>query len=377
MRRSGGQPINLFHTTPSLGPFSAEGLIGRDSHRLRSVVYRYADEDSGDELVRFLLPAVCLECLEIRGNGSFQLPTLFSGATPCLRDLVISRCTPWPSNQFGSLTSLSLLGQMDIDANIDSLLNILRHSPHLEELLLERKFGSSVQPQHPQKNEISSIPLHSLKRLYICRVSVGATKRLMGALDLLPNGVSMQCTDVSMDFGATFPEAVMSKLPPRVATKLELIYPPAGGVILHATNGVAHTRFVERYHPRCRLFSWITERPREEYPLKEFWLHLDKDNPYEVPPPHALRNLETLVVVTDPCRMFNSTLPVFLFPNGDGIPSPFLSTLELPNVSNVTKLMGVFKARLDAGFRLIVLRIRWFDGCEARMALLEYLPRDP
>ena len=130
----------------------------------------------------------------------------------------------------------------------------------------------------------------------------------------------MQFTDVSMDVGAIFPEAVMSKLPPRVATKLELIYPPAGGVILHATNGVAHTGFVERYHSRRRLFSWITEKPYEEYPLKEFWLHPDQVNHYEVPPPHALRNLETLVVVTDTCRKFNSTHPVFLFPNEDGIP---------------------------------------------------------
>ena len=32
--------------------------------------------------------------------------------------------------------------------------------------------------------------------------------------------------------------------------------------------------------------------------------------------------------------------------------------------------MAYLKARSDAGFRLQVLRIRWFDGCEARIALL-------
>ena len=33
-------------------------------------------------------------------------------------------------------------------------------------------------------------------------------------------------------------------------------------------------------------------------------------------------------------------------------------------------LKEVLKARSDAGFRLKSLRIRWFDGCEARTALL-------
>lgn len=174
IRRSGVQPLDFFYaTTYAFNPFSAEELIP-DRHRLRSVVYRHVDEDSGDELVRFLLPALHLERQEIGGSGSFPFPTLFSDAAPCLRELVTSRCTPWPRNQFGSLTSLSLLHQMDIDSNID-FLNVLRRSPHLEELLLEREFGSSVESRHPQEPKTRAIPLHSLKRLHICSVLAGAT----------------------------------------------------------------------------------------------------------------------------------------------------------------------------------------------------------
>ena len=158
------QPLDFFYaTTYAFNPFSAEELIP-DRRRLRSVVYRHVDEDPGDELVKFLLPALHLERLEISGTEGFPLPTLLSDTALCLSELIILGCSPWPSNQFGSLTSLSLLRHMDIDANIDSFLNVLRHSPHLEELLLEAEFGSSVGPQHPQEHQTRTIPLHSLKR---------------------------------------------------------------------------------------------------------------------------------------------------------------------------------------------------------------------
>ena len=89
-----------------------------------------------------------------------------------------------------------------------------------------------------------------------------------------------------------------------------------------------------------------------------------------MPPPHALRNLETLVIETDPNEKFDSMFFPMLSPGENGIPSPLLSTLELRNVFNVKTFGEALKARSDAGFRLKTLRIRCLDGCEARLAPL-------
>jgi len=369
--RSGVRPLDFFYTSLHSDFLRAEELIP-DRRRLRSLVYGYTDRNSGDKLVSFLLTASHLERLEIRGDASFSLPTLFSDAAPPpLRELVIARCTPWPNNQFGSLTSLILLCQKDIDANIYSLLDALRCSPHLEELLLEREFRPYTEPQQSPGLNVLPIPLHSLKKLHICRLSVRTTGRLLGALDLHSNRVFMRFTNISADLGSIFTEGVMPGVSPRIATKVELVYPSTGGMILHATNGIAYTRLAYRYLPRhCELLDWIAERPGVDHPLKELWLHIDQDVHYVVPPPSALRDLETLVIETDPNERFNLAFFLMFSPDKDGVPSPLLSTLELRNVFGVEAFGNVLKARSDAGSRLRTLRIRWFEGCEARMAPL-------
>jgi len=371
VRRSGGRPLDFFITPTSVfAPPSAEELIP-DRRRLKSVVYWYVGEAAGEELASFLRPALHVERLEIRGDGISSLPTLFSGHAPCLRELVLSGSAPWPNNRFGSLTSLSLLRQKDPDAHLYSLLDIMRCSPHLEEFFLERDFQPIEEPQHPPEREIPLIPLHLLKRLHICRLSARATRRLLGALDLLPNGISMKFSSISPEFGATFPDAIAPELSPRAATKLEVIYPPVGGAILHATNGVAHTRWAHRFYPIYnQFFKWLAEKHHKAYPLKELWLHIGRSDFYEVPPPHTFHELETLVIETDPDERSDSVVFLMITPDEGGVPFPLLSTLELRNVCGVTKFGEVLKARSDAWCRLKTLRIRWFDGCEARMAPL-------
>ena len=272
VRRSGVRPLDFSYTpTTGLNPLSAEELIP-ERGRLRSVCW-YADEAAGEELASFLLPTLRVERLEISGHGSFSLPTLFSGHAQCLRELVLSGCAYWPNNQFGSLTSLTLLHQGYPDAGIYSLLSAIRCSPHLEELLLERAFRTTLEPQHPPERKIPLVPLHSLKRLHICRLSARATRRLLGALDLLPDGISMGFSSISSEFGSPFPEEIAPELSPRDATKIEIIYPPLGGVILHTTNGVTHMRWAHQVYPAChRFFQWIVEKPHKAYPLKELWL---------------------------------------------------------------------------------------------------------
>ena len=181
----------------------------------------------------------------------------------------------------------------------------------------------------------------------------------------------MRFSSISLEFGDTFPEGITPELSPHAATRLEVIYPSVGGAILHATNGLAHIRWAHRFYPGFyRFFHWVAEKPHEGCPLKELWLHIDREDYCELPPPHALCDLETLVIETDPNEKFNYGFFPMLSPDEDGVPSPLLSTLELRNLFGVAAFGEVLKARSDAGVRLKTLRIRWFGGCEARMAPL-------
>jgi len=181
----------------------------------------------------------------------------------------------------------------------------------------------------------------------------------------------MRFSSISLTFGDTFPETIAPELSPRAATKLEVVYPSVGGAILHATNGVAHTRWAHRFYPgHHQFFHWIAKIPRNACPLKELWLHIDRGDCYEVPPPHILRALETLVIETCPSEIFESAFFLMLLPDRGGVPSPRPSTLELRNVLRVPTFGEVLKARSDAGSRLNTLRIRWFHGCEAKMTYL-------
>ena len=367
MRRSGVQPLDFLYTTSSPTLPTPKELIP-DRRRLRSLVYRYINESSGDELVSFLLTPSRLERLEIRCVGYFPLPTLSSNIAPLrLRELAIWGCSPWPNHQFGSLTSLSLLCQEDLNASIYRLLDALRCSPHLEDLVLERDLRSSIGVLQPQEHNVPAVPLRSLKRLNVCRLPVETTRCLLGALDLPSNGIFMRFADVSSDLHAIFPETVAPDVSPRAATKVELIYPPEDGVIIHATNGIAYTRltWLSRFSPPL-----ITEERRGEYHLKELWLHINGNKYHRMLPLRALHDLERLVVKIDPKRSIDSVLFPMLSPTKNGVPSPLLSTLEVQGAYDVAAFGKVLKARSDAGSRLKMLRTGWFDGCEEMMAPL-------
>lgn len=203
--RSGVRPLDLFCTTSFSYLLNAGGLIP-DRRRLRGLVYEYEDPD---ELFDLLLAAPYLERLEIIGPEEFLLHPLPSEvALPRLRELVISNSTPWPNHQFGSLTSLCLLHQEEPDAEIYSIIDTLRHSPHLEKLVLERaSLPPDEEPLLPERDS-PAVPLHSLTKLHVCRFSETATRILLGLLDLPPRGIFMQFTDSSDDFESIFSESM-------------------------------------------------------------------------------------------------------------------------------------------------------------------------
>ena len=291
-------------------------------------------------------------------------------ALPCLRELVISKITLRSDHKFRSLTSLSLLCQKRINAEIFSVLDILRCSPLLEELVLGKAPPfKAEQVLHPER-DITAVPLHSLTKLHVCRLSNKATTSLLDALDLPPRGIFMQFTDVLYEgFGSTFAESMKPSNSPLAATKLELIYPPERGIIIHATDGATYTRSANRkVVGRSPLLDWILERP-PGYPLKEFWPRIERDVGSGIQLPHPSCGLETLVIDAAD-ENTGVMLHFWLSPKEDGVPFPLLSTIELRSVPGVVNLEHVLKIRSDAGHRLRTLRIRWYAGCEARVAYL-------
>ena len=200
-------------------------------------------------------------------------------------------------------------------------------TPRISKNSCSRRSSEVASDHNIPKNAKPAPSLYIRSReLHICRVSAEVTKHLMGALDILPNGTSMQFIKVSMDIGEIFPETITPELLPRAATKPELIYPPPGAAILHATNGVAHMRLVYLCYPGRHNFRWIAEKPHNEYPSRELWLHMNRYiHPYEVPPIYALRDLDTLVIEACPDEGVNSKFFSMLAPGGGGVPSPLLS----------------------------------------------------
>ena len=367
--RSGARPIDLFCTNPLSYLLDDEGLIP-DRHQLRSLVFVFEDEYGYEELADFLSTAPCLEGLEIIGTeGSWMPSTALETSLPHLRELSISRYPPWSDHKFGSLTSLSLLCQEEIDAEIYSILDTLRCSPLLEELVLERARSPRTEEELLTEYGITVVPLQSLTKLHVCRLSDETTRILLGLLDLPTRGMFMRFTDISDDFGPVFEESKPS-ISPLTATKLELIYPPEGGIIIHASNGATHTRLAHRYiEGRSQLLDWILERP-PGYPLKEFWLRTDRDVYDEIRLPHTSCGLETLIIDTTD-ENAGVVIHFWLFPKEGGVPFPLLSTIELRSAPGVVDLEHVLKVRSDAGHRLGTLRIRWYAGCETRIRRME------
>ena len=366
MLRSGAQPLDLFYTN-QLSHLLEDGGLIPDRRRLKSLAFVYEHEDSYEELVSFIPTMPHLERLEVLGTEDSWMTWDASKITlPRLRELAISKCNPWSDHNFGSLTSLSLLCQEEIDAEIYYILGTLRCSPLLEELVLERAHSYRTQEVQLPEHETTVVPLHSLTKLHVCRLSEETTRILLGMLDLPTRGMFMRFTDVSEDFGPIF-EELKPSISPLTATKLELIYPPERGVIIHATDGATYTRLAHRYVVgRGRVLDRIWERP-SGYPLKELWLRIDRDIRDEIPPPHDSCGLETLIIDTTD-ENAGVMIHFWLSPKEDGVPFPLLSTIELRSAPGVVNLEHVLKVRSDAGRRLRTLRIRWYAGCEARVA---------
>lgn len=195
---------------------------------------------------------------------------------PERRRLSLSRCVHWPNNQFGTLTSLTLLCQRDPDPNIYSLSR--RHTV----------FPASQRTL-------------ALKRLHIAVFWPKQPDTLSGHLPVSPAGSPSD-----------------SRAPPQ-----SLFRSPGGDCTRTFSAGRDENRNLpspgridtprykryntHRFSTGChRPSQRMTEKPHGTYPLRGLWLHIGQEDHYKVPPPHALRNSEKFIIETDPGGKLNS-----------------------------------------------------------------------
>jgi hypothetical protein len=354
--RSGEQPLDV-----DLGYRLA--VVAPYTNRLRTLSCRGC---TVEDLSNFSnCPAPFLETLHILlhdylGSGSSPLPTLFNCHTPSLRELVINGHNPWPNNHFRDLSSLHLRLSSGDDALalLTPLLAMLRDNPQLEEFFLRQ--GITIDNLPPSQGEPTSATLHALQGLHLCGVHPILTRQFLGLVDLSPNGIAMQFTNITPKLDHIFPHTFPLELSLQAVTSREIIYLVSRGLIIQGKNPgvqikVAGDSDLEANHGE--IFSYLVRRTSPQLPLRELWIHIKRKKEYKLPPLPLFNCLEKLVVrVTtngNPIRRLLQMLDV----HEGRVPCPLLSILDLSGVLIVAGLLKVLKARSKAGCRLETLRL--------------------
>jgi len=302
-------------------------------------------------------PVPFLEALHISPHRpepeSPPLPTLFNRGSPSLRELAIDGYKPWPNNQFGGLSSfyLKLSSQGDPHTLLIQLLEMLRDSPQLEELFLHLDL---VNDNPPSAHSIPArVSLHALQKLHLSYTPPILVRQFLGSVDFAPNGIAMQFTNVTSDPDQMFHATLPPELSLQAATSLEIIYTFSDGLIIQGTNPGMRIRvagFLDSGEDQVEIFSRLARRTSPQFPLRELWIHIEREGGYKFPPLSQFNDLEKLTVRStrgDPVGQLLRMLDA----DGD-VPCPLLSTLHLLGLSGVEDLSKILKARSDAGCRL-------------------------
>jgi hypothetical protein len=163
--------------------------------RIRSLVLDNARNRwsvSSHVLSLFAHPAPQLESLVIsfaHAFGEGALPQLFANDTPSLRKLTISFYTTWPGNSFTGLTHLTLLRQdvhSEVSPTLQQMLNFLRESPALEELIMYNWGCAPIAVEDEIDSMAVYYPLVQLKSLRLLSIGLWpsflASKQFMNHL---------------------------------------------------------------------------------------------------------------------------------------------------------------------------------------------------
>ncbi|KAF9653402.1 hypothetical protein BDM02DRAFT_3257923 [Thelephora ganbajun] len=307
-------------------------------------------------------PAQLLETLHIRSreyhHSEDPLPTLFDGDFPSLRELVVNGYNPLPNNHFRNLTSFHLhLSSVSAGSSLwIPLLEVLRDSPQLEELFLNFDIYNGF-PSVP--NIPDPAALHALQRLHLRGVRSTLTRRFLNLVDLVPNGIAMQFTNIIPEFDWMAPPTLPPELSLHSVTSLEIIYPPTHGFIVQGTNPGMQIRVAEASdsnNMHAAILSRLIPRTDLQSPLRELWIHIERRKEQNFVSLPEFPHLEKLVVRVT--TEGNSIHCLLLMLDVDGqVPCPLLSTLDLSGPLEMGSLVKVLKVRSKGGCRLEKLRL--------------------
>jgi len=308
-------------------------------------------------------PVPLLETFHILPHDHFDsecppLPTLFNRDSTSLRELFVNGYNPFPNNHFKNLSSfnLQLLSGEVCLTFWTLLLTMLQDSPQLEELFLHLSFIYHHPPFY--KHSPTPAALHSLRKLHLRGIPSSLTRQFLDSVDLIPNGITMQFTNIVPEFDWMFPPTLPLELSLHAVTSLEIIYVSTRGFIIQGTNSGIGIRVVEASDSdaiHAEIFSQLVGRRNPRLPLRELWIHIERKKEYKLPPLSGFPNLEKLAV-----KVTTNGNPIYrllqMLDVDEHVPCPLLSTLDLSGLVNMKHLLKVLSARSKAGCRLGKLR---------------------
>lgn len=194
-------------------------------------------------LLQSLHIGVSPELLDKRWGGEDlpdELPELFAGCTPALRDLDVSVFTTFSTNRFANLSVLRLSHQLYRTASdLRHLLSLLEASPNLEELSLTScDLDSADEGLAPTDERL--LPMYRLHRLAFVSCHASIISSVLSHVELDNDGLALVCKDWMPEdrpITTIFPSKAASRLHPlQSITALDLNY---DGAEVTATG--AHT----------------------------------------------------------------------------------------------------------------------------------------
>ena len=370
LERSGELPLNVYLRlySKNVGKTNndiLDAVIPR-TYRLQQLsVHVQWGLDSGTP-IPFTTPAPLLERLAILHPLGDEEILLFDDQAPRLRELVMESKGLWLQNHLGNLTSLSVTLFYNTWSHSDLLpfFDMLRRCPVLEEMYLSWSgWGPHlVPPQTP------TVPLYSLRKLFLRSFRVDVIKYFLHTFDLRTNGTAVHLSGVDpsheanstiSDIQTMFPNANPTQPSLVSSTKLELIFHSRPRtVILHAV-GPGFSMRIDLCPDRFTSLNDVSYMFQNVFPsVKELWVRGSSRLDTKLVGIDHFTALEKLVIIgrgSKIARNFRQALS----PDPSGVlPCPLLSTIDCHgDSSEMREVFLLLRTRSNAGRRLEKVRV--------------------
>ena len=369
LKRSGAVPLNvslrLSSETEDDELFKAVVL---HTHRFRRLLaFGHVGLIRTDvNLIPFTKPAPLLENLVIHFLMGNQPAVLFDDQTPRLHQLVLFSRGFWLQNHLGNLTSLSVTLFYNTWAHSDLLpfFDMLRRCPVLEEMYLSWSgWGPHLVPP-----KTPTVPLYSLRKLFLRSLRVDVIKYFLHTFDLRTNGTAVHLSGVDpsheanstiSDIQTMFPNANPTQPSLVSSTKLELIFHSRPRtVILHAV-GPGFSMRIDLCPDRFTSLNDVSYMFQNVFPsVKELWVRGSSRLDTKLVGIDHFTALEKLVIIgrgSKIARNFRQALS----PDPSGVlPCPLLSTIDCHgDSSEMREVFLLLRTRSNAGRRLEKVRV--------------------